>query len=76
MYGIFHLEPKLIIMFSQEEFGELLVLALEKAFDDLISLPKNEKYYNTKLYNTILIRYEKTVEICNFYAKHSDDLVW
>jgi hypothetical protein len=26
-------------MFSQEEFGELLVLALEKAYDDLISLP-------------------------------------
>ena len=60
-------------MLSQEKVGELVLEALEKCFNDLISL-ENSK--NKKLYKKALDNYEKAVKTAVFYIKYSDDLIW
>jgi hypothetical protein len=69
------------IAWNQERIGELVLLALETTFNDLISLKENSKTYDViyvKAYN----RHQMALNNAHCYVKHSntsyvlDDLVY
>jgi hypothetical protein len=69
------------IDWKQERIGELVLLALETTFNDLISLKENRRDYN-KMYMKVYNRHQMALNNAHCYVKHSktsyvlDDLVW
>jgi spermidine/putrescine-binding protein len=62
---------KSTIKWNQERIGELVLLALEQTYNELILLDVRAKSYKKAFDN-----YQKAVTNANVYIKHSDDLVW
>lgn len=60
-------------MLSQEEIGEMCLLALDKTFNDLIELPlKGEKGYNKYRSKLAQELYNKALANALDYVKYSD----
>jgi hypothetical protein len=69
------------IDWKQERIGELVLLALESSFNDLISLKENSRTYDV-IYMKAYNRHQMALNNAHCYIKHSntsyvlDDLVY